>query len=73
MAGHPTRVAGWGARHEDDDRAGALFEEERTFDGITIPSRGRVGWWLGIERWPEGELFRFEIDDASFEAGIALA
>lgn len=58
---------------EDDDRAGALFEEERTFDGITIPSRGRVGWWFGTERWPEGEFFRFEIDDASFEAGPAPA
>jgi hypothetical protein len=52
---------------------GALFEEERTFDGVTIPSRGRVGWWLGTERWPEGEFFHFEIEDASFEAGPAPA
>lgn len=33
----------------------------RTFGGVTIPNRGRVGWHVGTDRWPDGEFFRFEI------------
>jgi hypothetical protein len=33
----------------------------RTFDGLTIPSAGRLGWHYGTDRWPEGEFFRYEI------------
>lgn len=33
----------------------------RTFDGLSIPSAGQLGWNFGTDRWPEGEFFRFEI------------
>jgi hypothetical protein len=33
----------------------------KTFDGLTIPSAGRLGWHYGTDRWPEGEFFRYEI------------
>jgi predicted short-subunit dehydrogenase-like oxidoreductase (DUF2520 family) len=32
-----------------------------TFDGVTIPQAGRVGWFWGTDRWSEGEFFRYEI------------
>ncbi len=32
-----------------------------TFDGVTIPSGGRAGWFYGTGRWSEGEFFRSEI------------
>jgi hypothetical protein len=35
----------------------------RTFDGVTIPSAGRVGWFFGTDRWPESEFFRYRITD----------
>jgi hypothetical protein len=35
----------------------------RSFDGVTIPSAGRVGWFLGTDRWPAGEFFRYRITD----------
>jgi len=35
----------------------------RTFDGVTIPSAGRVGWFFGTDRWPGGEFFRYRITD----------
>ena len=31
------------------------------FDGVTIPSEGRVGWWYGSPRFHEGEFFRYRI------------
>jgi hypothetical protein len=34
-----------------------------TFDGVTIPSAGRVGWSYGTDRWPEREFFRYQITD----------
>jgi hypothetical protein len=33
----------------------------RTFDGLTIPSAVRFGWFFGIDRWLDGEFFRYEI------------
>ncbi len=35
----------------------------RTFGGVTIPSTGRVGWFIGTDRWPDGEFFRYQITD----------
>jgi hypothetical protein len=35
----------------------------RSFDGVTIPSAGRVGWFFGTDRWPAGEFFRYQITD----------
>jgi hypothetical protein len=34
-----------------------------TFDGLTIPSAGRVGWFFGTDRWPASEFFRYQITD----------
>lgn len=32
-----------------------------TFGGVSIPSRGRAGWFYGTDRWTDGEFFRCEI------------
>lgn len=46
---------------------GAFVDEEQYFDGYTIPSRLRVGWHFGSERFArEGEFFRATIDHARF-------
>lgn len=46
---------------------GGFVEEERTFDGYTIPTRMRVGWYFGTERFEtEGEFFHVTIDEAVF-------
>lgn len=46
---------------------GAVVSDERTFDGITIPSAMRVGWYFGESRFEsEGEFFRVTIDHAEF-------
>ncbi|WP_292796076.1 DUF6920 family protein [Nostoc sp. NMS7] len=46
---------------------GGIMEEERTFSGYTIPTRLRVGWYFGTERFEsEGEFFRATIDDAIY-------
>ena len=34
-----------------------------TFDGVSIPNAGRVGWFFGTDRWSDGEFFRFEITE----------
>ncbi len=44
---------------------GVTVEAERTFDGVTIPSTFRAGWWWGTDRQGEGEFFRAEITAAS--------
>jgi len=48
------------------ERFGALIDEELTFDGFTIPSRVRVGWHFGTDRFERGEFFRGVIDEATF-------
>jgi hypothetical protein len=40
-------------------------EDERTFDGYTIPSRYRAGWSDGDDG-ADGEWFRAVIDEAEF-------
>jgi hypothetical protein len=42
---------------------GGEVTSHATFDGLTIPSAGRMGWFYGTERWDEGEFFRFQITD----------
>jgi len=34
-----------------------------TVDGITIPTRGSVGWHYGEPGWTAGEFFRFHLTD----------
>ena len=46
---------------------GGVVEEEGTFGGYTIPTRVRIGWYFGTERFEtDGEFFRATIDDATF-------
>jgi len=46
---------------------GAIIEEEGTFSGYTIPTRLRVGWYFGSDRFEsEGEFFRATIDGAIY-------
>jgi hypothetical protein len=41
----------------------------KTFGGVTIPIAGRAGWFLGTDRWSEGEFFRCEITDYELVTG----
>jgi hypothetical protein len=45
---------------------GGLAEAERTFDGVTIASQVRAGWWWGTDRQDDGEFFRATIIGAGF-------
>jgi hypothetical protein len=46
---------------------GSIVEEEATFDGITIPSKLRIGWFFGTPRVEEeGALFRVTVDRVEF-------
>ncbi len=45
---------------------GVMCEAETTFGGYTVPSTMRAGWWLGTERWAQGEFFRCRIEHAEF-------
>jgi len=47
---------------------GGIVEENHTFDGYTIPTHLRVGWYFGSERFEsEGEFFRCTIDKAIYQ------
>lgn len=45
---------------------GVAIEAETTFDGVTVGSVLRAGWFWGTSRQAEGEFFRAEITDATF-------
>jgi hypothetical protein len=46
---------------------GAIIEQENTFEGYTIPTRLRIGWYVGTDRFElEGEFFRATVTDAVF-------
>ncbi len=42
---------------------GGEFTGYRPFQGLTIPSQGRLGWFYGEDGWPAGEFLRFQITD----------
>jgi hypothetical protein len=44
-------------------RFGGEFSGYRSFQGLTIPSSGRLGWLYGEDRWPADEFFRYQITD----------
>jgi hypothetical protein len=48
---------------------GGEFTSHATFDGITIPDTGRLGWHYGTDRWDEGEFFRYRIAELSLHPG----
>jgi len=51
-------------RYED---FGGVVEAENTFGGYTIPTRLRMGWYFGTDRFePEGEFIRITIDKAVY-------
>jgi hypothetical protein len=46
---------------------GVLAVEREVFEGITIPTRVRVGWHFGTPRFEsEGEFFRATVESATF-------
>lgn len=57
----------WGDPDETGTSAlhafGGVVTGWSTFAGVTIASRGSVGWGFGTDRWSEGEFFRYEVDD----------
>lgn len=54
--GDPDDTGTWGLHP-----FGGEFTSHATFNGITIPDAGRLGWHYGTERWDEGEFFRYRI------------
>ena len=67
---HSVSMPRWGNPEGADFHyltCGGLVEQEQRFGGYTIPTRMRVGWHFGTERFEaDGEFFRVTIDDASF-------
>lgn len=60
----------WGNPEGGDyhyDTFGVIAEASGTFEGYTIPTRIRAGWFLGTDRFErEGEFFRCTIDRARY-------
>lgn len=47
---------------------GGVMEAESTFQGCTIPTRMRMGWYFGTDRFErEGEFIRITVDEAHYE------
>lgn len=47
---------------------GGVMEAEGAFQGYTIPTRMRMGWYFGTERFErEGEFIRIAIDEARYQ------
>jgi hypothetical protein len=45
---------------------GFRIEEEASFEGVTVPSMVRGGWWYGTDRYDPGRASVFEVLDARF-------
>lgn len=58
----------WGEHTEDVSYTyipfGGEYQEERTFEGFTIPSQMSAGWWFGTDRYLE--FFQATIGEAEF-------
>jgi hypothetical protein len=52
-------------------RFGGEFTGYRSFQGLTIPGEGRLGWFYGSDRWPAGEFFRYRITHLEAVTGPA--
>jgi hypothetical protein len=52
-------------------RFGGELTGYRSFQGLTIPSEGRLGWFYGEDRWPAGEFFRYRLTDLEPVTGPA--
>jgi hypothetical protein len=64
--GDPDSIGTWGHHPFGFEVIG-----HSSFDGVTIPSSGRAGWFYGTDRWDEGEFFRFEITDYHLVTGTS--
>ncbi len=64
------RLNRWGNPEGGDYRYvdfGAIVEATGTFEGYTIPTQLRVGWFFGSDRFEsEGEFFRCTVDKAIY-------
>ena len=50
-----------------DENFGVIAQASATFEGYTIPTQLRAGWYFGSERFEsEGEFFRCNIDKAIY-------
>jgi len=50
-----------------EEAFGGFADRRETVDGITIPTRLRIGWYPGTERFAaEGEFFRVTVDRVTF-------
>ena len=56
--GDPEGAGAWGWHPFGGD-----VTEHRTFDGVTVPAAGRIGWFPGTPGWARGEFFRYRITD----------
>lgn len=60
------KLARWGDMGTGEFRYvdfGGTCDRDRTFDGVTIPTEYRIGWYFGSDRFAdEGEFFRCTID-----------
>lgn len=45
---------------------GGLTAADATFEGITIPTSLRAGWFFGTAGWAEGEFFRARISQVTY-------
>jgi hypothetical protein len=63
--GDPDRTGTW-AWHP----FGGEVTAHHNFGGVTVPSAGRIGWYYGTDHWPDGEFFRFELDDLRLGGAI---
>jgi hypothetical protein len=64
-------IARWG--NPDENKGfheypfGGFVSDEKAFEGITIPTTLRIGWYFGSDRFEtEGEFFRVTVDHAEF-------
>jgi hypothetical protein len=47
---------------------GASVDDERTFDGVTVPTALRAGWFFGSDRFErDGEFIRVTVDHVEFK------
>jgi hypothetical protein len=62
--GDPDNSGGWGWHS-----FGGEITSYDTFDGVMVPSAGRLGWFFGTDRWPSSEFFRYQITDLRLATG----
>lgn len=62
--GDPDNTGTWGWHPFGGEVTG-----HRSFESVTVPSEGRLGWFFGTDRWPAGEFFRYRITDLHLVTG----